>query len=109
MKLTTYVLNLSGNPATWLVRSGGGRVYRAFGQGDTADRYLMLFDALTAPVNGTQPLAEAVVQASFAWDVSFEPGGIQCNTGIFIAFSSTPKTYTSLANATVSTYVQAVP
>lgn len=110
MKTTTYVLTLTGNPATWLVRSGGGRVYRAYGQGDSAgDRYIMFFDRLTAPTNGTQPLAEAVVQSGFAWDISFEPGGVQFDTGIFVAFSSTPKTYTSVANATISTYVMAVP
>ena len=109
MQLTTYVLNLTGNPSTWLVRSGGGRVYRAFGQGDSADRYIMFFDRLTAPSASAQPLGEGVVQASFAWEISFEPGGLQFNTGIYIAFSSTPKIYTSVANATISTYVQAVP
>lgn len=66
--------------------------------GYTAASYLMLFDAASQPANGTIPIWSSASTANGIWAVlNIPPGGIQCSTGIFAGWSTTPYSYTAPA------------
>jgi len=58
-----------------------------------SDRTVMIFDAASLPANGTVPKWRFPVAGAKAASYSF-PHGLDCNTGIVVALSSTEDTLT---------------
>lgn len=71
----------------------------------TVSRYLMLFDATSAPANGTAPIWRMLVPAAGESGESFFPG-LDCATGITVVLSSTADTLT--ATTGTECYIHAI-
>ena len=88
-----------------LVIAGAHGIHKLVGtNASNASAWLMLFDATVAPAAGTVPKAQryvafGIATAATVSDLDLGVRQVTVTTGVYLAWSSTPNTFTALASA----------